>query len=78
METSSKASDSSKGGPSTLDSAECEPGKPVPSIRERAALLNQKESGLTIRSASAAAVNDGFSPSAVTGQAKSNRREGAS
>ena len=45
METSSKASDSSKGGPSTLDSAECEPGKPVPSIRERAALLNQKESG---------------------------------
>jgi hypothetical protein len=76
METSSKALDNSKGGWNTCDSAGCEPCKPVPSIRERAALLNRRELGLTILGASAA-VLDGCLQAAPTGQANSDRRKGA-
>jgi hypothetical protein len=76
METSSKALNNSKGGWSTCDSAGCEPSQPVPSIRERATLLNRRELGLTIPGASTA-VLDGGSQVAPTGQANSNRRKGA-
>jgi hypothetical protein len=69
METSSKALDNSKGGWKTCDSAGCEPCKPVPSIRERATLLNRRELGLTTPGASAAALLPGCPQPAPTGQA---------
>jgi hypothetical protein len=50
METSSKGLDNAD----TCSSAGCEPRKPDLSIRERAALLNQRELRLTILGASAA------------------------
>jgi hypothetical protein len=69
METSLKVIDNAKGSCTTSNSAGCEPSKPVPSIRERAALLNRRELGLTILGASAAALLAGCSQPAPTGQA---------
>jgi hypothetical protein len=69
MNTSLKILDLPGRARETYNSTGCEPCGPVPSIRERAALLNRRELGPTILDASAAALLAGCSQPAHPGQA---------